>query len=215
MICSGRLGYEFIGCATPTGQASRFCRGSMPLHGDIHVDELEPVLRPRSRRLRAILWNFGRGLCDWRLYDRGGVPDPASSRPALLPPWKGQRVVPPRLRREPDLLDHTDYGGTQFNFSEISGNSAAAAISNAYYADNRKATDAVWRLGTQIGGDMTSNILKEFWPDIYRKFKRIKTAQTESDTWLQHLENSMLASIACQAWSLITFPSWTFSIPTR
>jgi hypothetical protein len=67
---------------------------------------------------------------------------------------------------------HTDSGGTQFNYSEILGNSTAVAISNAYYPDNRTASNAVSKLGTQIGVDMASNILKEFSPDIYRKFSR-------------------------------------------
>jgi len=55
---------------------------------------------------------------------------------------------------------HRDSGGMQFNYSEIVDNSAAVAISNAYYADNR-----VTKLGMQIGVDMAANILKEFWPD--------------------------------------------------
>ena len=63
-----------------------------------------------------------------------------------------------------------DSGGTQFNFSEIAGNSAAVAISNAYYADNRTARDGISKLGMQLGVDMTGNILKEFWPDLRRKF---------------------------------------------
>jgi hypothetical protein len=66
---------------------------------------------------------------------------------------------------------HRDSGGTQFNYSEILGNSAAVAISNAYYVDNRTARDAVSKLGVQIGVDMAANILKEFWPDIQRKFR--------------------------------------------
>ncbi len=65
---------------------------------------------------------------------------------------------------------HTDSGGTQFNFSEIAGNSAAVAISNAYYPDTRNAADALSRLGMQIGVDMAGNILKEFWPDLTRAF---------------------------------------------
>ena len=70
------------------------------------------------------------------------------------------------------FLTHRDSGGTQLNYSEIVGNSAAVAISNAYYADNRTAHDAVSKLGLQIGVDMSSNILKEFWPEIRRKFPR-------------------------------------------
>jgi hypothetical protein len=65
-----------------------------------------------------------------------------------------------------------DSGGTQFNFSEVIGNSTSVAISNAYYADNRTASNAVSTLSMELGVDMASNILKEFWPDLERKFKR-------------------------------------------
>jgi hypothetical protein len=67
---------------------------------------------------------------------------------------------------------HRDSGGTQFNFSEVLGNSTAVAISNAYYKDNRSASNAVSSLGVQLGVDMAANVLKEFWPDLARKFKR-------------------------------------------
>jgi len=67
---------------------------------------------------------------------------------------------------------HTDSGGSQFNYSEIVGNSVAVAISNSYYVDNRDASDAVQKLGMQVGVDMAANILKEFWPEVERKFHR-------------------------------------------
>ena len=67
---------------------------------------------------------------------------------------------------------HGDSGRSQFNFSELIGNSTAVVISNAYYADNRTASDATAKLGTQLGVDMAANILKEFWPDFKRKFSR-------------------------------------------
>jgi len=67
---------------------------------------------------------------------------------------------------------HRDSGGMQFNYSEVIGNSTAVAISNAYYVNNRTAGDATSKLGIQLGVDMASNILKEFWPDLERKLKR-------------------------------------------
>ena len=67
---------------------------------------------------------------------------------------------------------HNDSGKGQFNYSEILGNSTAVAIGNAYYADNRTAPNAVSKLSSQLAVDMTSNILKEFWPEISRKFSR-------------------------------------------
>jgi hypothetical protein len=66
----------------------------------------------------------------------------------------------------------SDANHPQFNFSEVVGNSTAAAISNAYYPDNRTAGAAASKLGIQLGIDMASNLLKEFWPDLERKFSR-------------------------------------------
>jgi hypothetical protein len=76
---------------------------------------------------------------------------------------------------------HCDSGRTQFNYSEVVGNSVAVAISNAYYVDNRNAADAVGKLGTQLGVDMASNILKEFWPDLERKFARKHNREPKAD----------------------------------
>jgi hypothetical protein len=67
------------------------------------------------------------------------------------------------------FITHGDNRKTQFNFSEILGNSTAVAISNAYDPDNRTASDAVGKLGVQLGLDMAGNILKEFVPDLARK----------------------------------------------
>jgi hypothetical protein len=65
----------------------------------------------------------------------------------------------------------TDSGGHMFNFSEVAGNATAAAIGNAYYPDSRTAADNATRWATQIGVDMVGNVMKEFWPDLYRKLK--------------------------------------------
>jgi hypothetical protein len=67
---------------------------------------------------------------------------------------------------------HTDSGGHMFNFSEIGGNAASVAISQAYYPDNRNASSAVSSLGVQVGVDMASNVVKEFYPDLRRKLSR-------------------------------------------
>ena len=73
---------------------------------------------------------------------------------------------------------HKDSGGTQFNYSEVVGNSTAVAISMAYYPNNRTAADAVTGLGTQLAVDTASNILKEFWPDLERKMSKKHKAST-------------------------------------
>jgi hypothetical protein len=75
---------------------------------------------------------------------------------------------------------HSDIGVTQFNYSEIIGNSTAVAISNAYYRDNRDVSDASSKLGIQLGVDMASNVLKEFWPDLRRKFRHVHRADASA-----------------------------------
>jgi hypothetical protein len=68
------------------------------------------------------------------------------------------------------FVTKTDSGRSSINTSELLGNAIAVGISNAYYRDNRDVTDNVAKWGTQIGTDMVSNILKEFWPDIKRRY---------------------------------------------
>jgi len=70
------------------------------------------------------------------------------------------------------FITHNDSGHHSFNFSEIGGNATAAAISQAYYPDNRDAVSAASTLGVQIGVDMASNIMKEFYPDLRRALSR-------------------------------------------
>jgi hypothetical protein len=65
-----------------------------------------------------------------------------------------------------------DSGRMQFNFSEIIGASTSAAISNAYYPDNRNASDTATRFGVQVAADMVGNILKEFSPELSGLFSR-------------------------------------------
>jgi len=67
---------------------------------------------------------------------------------------------------------HRDSGGTEFNYSEVLGNSAAVAISNIYYKDGRTAHNAISQLEVQIGVDTATNVMKEFWPDVGRRFGR-------------------------------------------
>ena len=73
--------------------------------------------------------------------------------------------------------NHTDSGGHMFNFSEIGGNAAAVAISQAYYPENRNAAGAASKLTIQIGVDMASNIIKEFYPDLRRRLSKKHAAR--------------------------------------
>ena len=68
------------------------------------------------------------------------------------------------------VVARMDTGRNSFNVSEWGGNAAAVAISNAYYPDTRTAADNAQRLLIACGPDAFSNVLKEFWPDVKRKF---------------------------------------------
>jgi hypothetical protein len=65
-----------------------------------------------------------------------------------------------------------DNGKYGFNYSEIMGNSTAIAISNAYDPDNRNFGSNASGLIIQLAVDATSNLVKEFWPEISHKFSR-------------------------------------------
>jgi len=66
----------------------------------------------------------------------------------------------------------TDHNHNTFNIAEWGGNSAAVALSNAYYPDTRTARDNAQKLLIQCGVDALSNMMKEFWPDISRKLHK-------------------------------------------
>jgi len=65
---------------------------------------------------------------------------------------------------------HDDRGSGTMNISELAGNATAVAIGNAYYPDGRTLSKNATRWSYQVGADMVTNILKEFWPDIDRAF---------------------------------------------
>jgi hypothetical protein len=69
------------------------------------------------------------------------------------------------------IITRSRAGRTQFNFSEIVGNTIAAGLGNAYHpAADRTLSDTWSRAGAQVMWDTVSNEMKEFWPDIRRRF---------------------------------------------
>ena len=71
------------------------------------------------------------------------------------------------------FVTRTDAGTQRYNFSEICGNLASGSISNLYYPrGDRRVADIFTRTGFQMGYDSMFNVLKEFYPDLKRKFRR-------------------------------------------
>lgn len=74
------------------------------------------------------------------------------------------------------FVTRTDSGHEQFNYSEVVGSAASAAISTySYHPSGDRTlsnTASVW--GTQVGYDTITIVVKEFWPDIRRKLSKKK-----------------------------------------
>jgi hypothetical protein len=67
-------------------------------------------------------------------------------------------------------VTRTDADRRTFNFSEILGAVASAAISNVYYPqENRTLSNNLSQWGVMVGEDTFFNLLKEYWPDIRLK----------------------------------------------
>jgi len=66
------------------------------------------------------------------------------------------------------FVTKTDSGKSSFNFAEVVGNGIGAGIGLAYYSDDRNVTSYLENWGIALGTDATSQVLKEFWPDVKR-----------------------------------------------
>jgi hypothetical protein len=116
----------------------------------------------------------------------------ASSADLVIGNFMTESIMPALLRQDPRYFQRgegsttsrafyaasrifvarNDRGRWTFNSAEVLGNAVSVGISNAYYPGERRLSDNVQRLGTQLATDAFSQILKEFWPDIKRKIHR-------------------------------------------
>lgn len=70
------------------------------------------------------------------------------------------------------LVTRNDRGRLRPNYSEIVGNSMVAGIGNLYYKDATTLGDNAGRAIAFTATDAIGNVLKEFWPDVKRRFKK-------------------------------------------
>lgn len=71
------------------------------------------------------------------------------------------------------LVIRRDNGQSTFNSSEVLGTLFASSLENAYYPEHdRGFPETMSRFVGAIGSDATSNLLREFWPDIKRIFRK-------------------------------------------
>ncbi|HVW84253.1 MAG TPA: hypothetical protein VHB50_06215 [Bryobacteraceae bacterium] len=74
-----------------------------------------------------------------------------------------------------------DAGRWTFNIPECLGNGITASIANSYYPDQVGFGPTMERMFTQIGTDAVSQVLKEFWPDVKRKWLRQQSTIEERE----------------------------------
>jgi hypothetical protein len=68
------------------------------------------------------------------------------------------------------FVTKTDTGARSVNYAELVGNGTATLIGWSYYTDTRDAPDYFQAWGTQLATDAISQVLKEFWPDVKRRY---------------------------------------------
>lgn len=69
------------------------------------------------------------------------------------------------------VIAHNENGNRMFNFSEWLGDATVTVLSNTYYPDNRRGVAPVAEsMASGMSYDMAYDILREYWPEIARKF---------------------------------------------
>ncbi len=89
----------------------------------------------------------------------------------------GQRVGY-ALRRV--VVTRTDTGGEAFNWSNVLGGLLAEALANSYLpSGERTAGKTFSRFGFRIGFGALDNVVKEYWPTIFRSLRITKLTPSE------------------------------------
>jgi hypothetical protein len=69
------------------------------------------------------------------------------------------------------FVTRSDSGGSTLNYSQWFGTASAVALGNLYHPGHKRGfTPAAERFGISVGTDMGFDVLREFWPDMVRKF---------------------------------------------
>jgi hypothetical protein len=70
------------------------------------------------------------------------------------------------------LITRTDGGGEDFNWSGVIGALLAESLANSYLPDGeRTAGKTFTRFGIRMGFSAVSNIVKEYWPTIFKSLR--------------------------------------------
>lgn len=80
------------------------------------------------------------------------------------------------------LVTRTDSGGQAFNVSGILGPLMAESLANSYLPEHEQTAGRTFqRGGIRIGLNAAANILREYWPTIFKSLGMRKVSQSTSD----------------------------------
>jgi hypothetical protein len=78
------------------------------------------------------------------------------------------------------LVTRTDGGGEAFNWSGVIGALLAESLANSYLPDGeRTAGKTFTRFGIRMGFSAVSNVVKEYWPTIFKSLRMSKLVPSE------------------------------------
>jgi hypothetical protein len=70
------------------------------------------------------------------------------------------------------VITRTDHGGRAFNWSMLGGCLAAEILADSYLPpEERTAGRTLGRYGVRVGLETASNVLKEYWPSIFKRLR--------------------------------------------
>jgi hypothetical protein len=79
------------------------------------------------------------------------------------------------------VIAHNENGNRMFNFSEWLGDATVTVLGNTYLPDNRRGVAPVAEaMASGMTYDMAYDILREFWPEIAKKFRLPFREQNQS-----------------------------------
>ncbi len=113
--------------------------------------------------------------------------------PRYFPKRRGTKIGRAWYAATRVLVTRNDSGREAFNYSEVLGVAFTKALSNAYYPERNRGGSATFYniLGT-VQSDATSNLVREFWPDMMR------IVHKHTPKSLQSLERLAIGSTSSQ-----------------
>jgi hypothetical protein len=131
--------------------------------------------------------NFA-GEATWRFFTDFAYPSVFAEDPRYYRLSHGTRKQRLLHAMEHTFIAHRDNGKRMFNYSEWLGTASSSALSNVYHAgDDHGFSPFARQVGFAVLQDMGFDVLREFWPEVARKFRMpFRQAEERNSAGEQH-----------------------------